>query len=419
MKGSIVALSAVLLSGALAVRHRRKGSAATEVEPSQWIAGVPVYGGHGAVTRGDGDDLDVFFEKGATDAMLADFCAASGHGCNTLGNPDEGGLAFVTLRTRSRDFQEGMPFEQAVGVFSRSIDFMEYDEDPEDDVVETFEEEQIADVGSDPVAWGLKRIGVPRSSFKGKGVNIYVMDSGVRVTHRDFGGRAIPTLDANSRPPWECPPTQQTRCAADNRGHGSHVAGSAAGETLGVAPEATIRVMNRGRGFSDAYASMDWLIRKVRFPAVLTMSFGTSSVVSGAEVAVNAVINAGITVTVSAGNAKIDACTKTWSFALSTIGVGSSTSTDARSSFSNFGSCVALFAPGSSIPSASHTSDTGVTTKSGTSMATPHVAGGVALILEENPQFSPAQVRARLLRNAEKDVISDPKGSGNFLLNVE
>merc|ERR1719401_1767076 len=148
------------------------------------------------------------------------------------------------------------------------------------------------------------------------------------------------------------------------------------------------------------------------------MSFGSHGEAAGAKAAVDAVVNSGITVTVSAGNRNYDACQKTFSFIPSAISVGSTDSNDRHSSFSNFGTCVHIWAPGSSIPSADYRSDDGTSIKSGTSMANPHVAGGCAVILSVEPDLSPEKVRQRLLETAEKDVISDGKNGPNFFLNI-
>merc|ERR1719512_567473 len=285
---------------------------------------------------------------------------------------------------------------------------VEYDGDMEDDT---------SAASSAGTTWGLERIGSSQRSATGAGVNIYVLDSGVRVTHQDFAARAIPTLNALELPPKVCA-ADDADCVYDNRGHGSHVAGSAAGTQYGVAPGATIRAMNRGRSYADAFASMDWVALNNIKPAVLTMSFGSGGQAAGSEAAVDAVVNQGVTVTVAAGNNNGDACQFTFAYVPSAISVGSSTSTDARSSFSNYGSCITIFAPGSSIVSASHTSDTGSSTKSGTSMAAPHVAGGAAVLLALEPELSPAEVKAKLVEMAEVDALSGVNGSPNLLLNV-
>merc|ERR1719512_52820 len=285
---------------------------------------------------------------------------------------------------------------------------VEYDGDMEDDT---------SAASSAGTTWGLERIGSSQRSATGAGVNIYVLDSGVRVTHRDFAARAIPTLNALELPPKVCA-ADDADCVYDNRGHGSHVAGSAAGTQYGVAPGATIRAMNRGRSYADAFASMDWVALNNIKPAVLTMSFGSGGQNAGAEAAVDAVVNQGVTVTVAAGNNNGDACSFTFAFIPNAISVGSSTSTDARSSFSNYGDCITIFAPGSSITSAHWTSDTGSRTISGTSMAAPHVAGGAALILAEDPSLLPAKVKERLVQTAEANALTDVRGSPNLLLDV-
>merc|ERR1719422_2764876 len=279
-----------------------------------------------------------------------------------------------------------------------------------------FMDDEISESKVTAASWGVERVGAGSGGRTGEGVNIYVLDAGVRVSHQDFGGRAIPTLSAETLPPVEC--NGDPTCAVDDRGHGSHCAGSAGGTTFGVAPSATIRAMDRGSSFADAFASMDWVATKAILPAVLTMSFGSEGKSAGSEAAVDAVVNQGVTVTVAAGNNNGDACSFTFAYVPSAISVGSSTSLDGRSSFSNYGSCITIFAPGSNIVSASYTSDTGSSTKSGTSMAAPHVAGGAAVILASEPSLSPAKVKERLLEMAEVDALTGVNGSPNLLLNV-
>merc|ERR1719492_13626 len=165
---------------------------------------------------------------------------------------------------------------------------------------------------------------------------------------------------------------------------------------------------------------MDWIAQFAQKPAVMTMSLGSYTTPESSRVAVDAVVNSGVTVTVSAGNRGSDSCLKSYTFIASAIGVGSSTSTNTRSGFSNYGTCNAIFAPGSSIVSASSSSDTGSSTKSGTSMAAPHVAGAAALLLEEDPTLVAGEgvrrvLRARATANALRGL---RQGDPNLLLNV-
>merc|ERR1719464_2338422 len=318
-----------------------------------------------------------------------------------MGHPDSGGVPFVVMKN------EGL-MRQTVFANQNSVQAVENDG--------AFADDDTAESSVSATPWGLTRVGAGSPGRNGAGVSIYVLDSGVRTTHRDFGGRAIPTLSAERLPPTEC--NGDTSCAVDDRGHGSHCAGSAGGTTFGVAPASIIRSMDRGSSFADAFASMDWVALNVIRPAVLTMSFGSGGISAGSEEAVDAVVNQGVTVTVAAGNNNGDACAFTFGYVPSAISVASSDSTDARSSFSNYGSCITIFAPGSSIVSASHTSDTLSSTKSGTSMAAPHVAGGAAVILALEPALSPAEVKAKLVELAEADALTGVNGSPNLLLNV-
>merc|ERR1719330_862595 len=242
------------------------------------------------------------------------------------------------------------------------------------------------------------------------------------TTHQDFGGRAVPTVDtiAGGGRVTECNPSD-TSCAADTGGHGTHVAGSAGGRTFGVAKQAVLHAMKVcWGGGSNINGGMDWIARYAQKPAVMTMSLGSYTTPVSSRVAVDAVVNSGVTVTVSAGNRGTDSCLKSYTFIASAIGVGSSTSTNARSGFSNFGTCNAIFAPGSSILSASHRSDAGSATMSGTSMAAPHVAGAAALLLEENPTLVAGEgVRAALRARATANALGGLQpGDPNLLLNV-
>merc|ERR1719213_708240 len=213
-------------------------------------------------------------------------------------------------------------------------------------------------------------------------------------------------------------------CAVDRQGHGTHCAGTVAGANYGVAPGATIRsgkvLSDQGSGsWSWSYAALDWLATSSIRPAIASMSLGGGGVIAGMRTAVDAAVSAGVTVVVAAGNENSDACGFSPAHVPNAITVGSTTSTDSRSSFSNYGSCVDIWAPGSSVLSASHTSDSATATLSGTSMACPHVSGAAALILGEDRSKSPQKVISDLLNAAISGAISDLRaGDTNALLYV-
>lgn len=267
--------------------------------------------------------------------------------------------------------------------------------------------------------WGLDRVdqaSLPLSgtySYEGNGAGVraYIIDTGILQTHTDFGDRALSGFTA----------INDGRETTDCNGHGTHVAGTVGGTTWGIAKGVTlvaVRVLNcRGSGTtSGVIAGVDWVRNNAILPAVANMSLG-----GGASDALDqAVANAsasGVTFAVAAGNSNTDACTQSPAREPSALTVGSTTSTDARSSFSNIGTCVDLFAPGSSITSAWSTSNTATNTISGTSMASPHVAGVAALVLQGNPGASPATVASTITGNATPNkVINAGSGSPNLLL---
>jgi subtilisin family serine protease len=269
--------------------------------------------------------------------------------------------------------------------------------------------------------WGIDRIdqrdrplnGTFVYTRTGAGVKAYIIDTGIRQTHTQFGGRAIHGFTA----------INDGRGSTDCNGHGTHVAGTVGGSTYGVAKGVTlvaVRVLScSGSGStSGVIAGVDWVRgnHAAGQPAVANMSLG-GGVSASLDAAVNNCINDGVTFAIAAGNSNANACNSSPARVAAAITVGSTTSSDARSSFSNFGSCVDLFAPGSSITSAWSTSNTATNTISGTSMATPHVAGVAALYLQGSPSASPSTVRNALVNNATTNRLTNiGSGSPNRLL---
>lgn len=270
-----------------------------------------------------------------------------------------------------------------------------------------------------PATWGLDRIdqrALPLSNSysydaSGAGVHAYIIDTGILSSHVDFGGRVGSGFTAIT----------DGLGTTDCNGHGTHVSGTVGGTTWGVAKAVQlvpVRVLNcRGSGTtSGVIAGIDWVAANAIKPAVANMSLGGGAS-TALDNALSAAVNAGITFAVAAGNENADACNSSPARAASAITVGSTTSSDARSSFSNFGTCLDLFAPGSGITSAWSTSNTATNTISGTSMASPHVAGAAAVYLSANPSATPGQVTAALVSAATKDVVSGAgNGSPNLLL---
>ncbi|MER7517753.1 S8 family serine peptidase [Streptomyces sp. NPDC126499] len=274
----------------------------------------------------------------------------------------------------------------------------------------------------DPPSWGLDRVdqadtaGDKKFTYPdnaGEGVTAYVIDTGVRVSHQDFGGRAADGFDA----------IDNDNTAQDGNGHGTHVAGTIAGTAHGVAKKAKIvavRVLDdNGSGTTEqVVAGIDWVTQNHKGPSVANMSLGGSADPALDE-AVKKAIASGVTFGVAAGNESSDAGQGSPSRVTEALTVASSTKDDQQSSFSNFGSVVDLYAPGSDITSAWNDSDTGTKTISGTSMATPHVVGAAAVYLAAHPDATPDQVAEALISGATPDKISNANpGTANKLLKI-
>jgi aqualysin 1 len=279
----------------------------------------------------------------------------------------------------------------------------------------------IADTQS-PATWGLDRIDQRNRPLNnsytyqrsGAGVTAYIIDTGMRRTHAEFSGRAVSGYSA----------INDGRGTDDCNGHGTHVGGTVGGETYGVAQDVrlvAVRVLDcQGNGTdSGVIAGIDWVTgnHTAGSPAVANMSLG-GGVSSALDAAVNNSINDGVTYALAAGNDYgANACNSSPSRVAAGLTVGSTTSSDARSDFSNIGSCLDLFAPGSSITSSWIGSDTATNTISGTSMATPHVAGAAAVYLQGNPGASPATVNSAIVGSSTTGVLTGiGTGSPNRLL---
>lgn len=264
----------------------------------------------------------------------------------------------------------------------------------------------------------------------GNGVTVYVIDTGLRDSHQEFTGRVSPGRNFAGTGGLGLPllgllgGNGDPEDTSDCNGHGTHVASTAVGTEYGVAKDASVaavRVLNcAGAGSnSDVIAGVDWVAENHEAPAVANMSLGGGNS-DALDRAVRGAIENGVTFVVAAGNDDADACNGSPNRVAEAVTVGSTDRNDQRSSFSNHGSCLDLFAPGSNITAAWYQSDDQTNTISGTSMASPHVAGHAALLLAADGQLAPAAVHQALVEQATANVLSGIKaGSPNLLMRVE
>ena len=321
-----------------------------------------------------------------------------------------GGKVHYTYSDALQGFAASLPDAALQGLrHNPNIEFIEVDQT----VSLGIEAAQIAST------WNLDRIDqrtLPLDGFygytsTGTGVTAYIIDTGIRSTHTEFTGRASVGYDA----------VGDGRNGNDCNGHGTHVAGTVGGFTYGVAKNVSlvaVRVLDcAGSGtISGVIAGVDWVTRNKSMPAVANMSLGGGAS-TALDNAVTTSIGSGVTYVIAAGNSNRDACKASPARVPAAITVGATVSTDARASYSNYGSCLDLFAPGSSVTSAWNTSDSATNTISGTSMATPNVTGVAALYLQNNAAASPASVAAALTGSATTGLVKNAgRNSPNRLL---
>jgi subtilisin family serine protease len=298
---------------------------------------------------------------------------------------------------------------------------------------------RAVDTQTNPPSYGLDRVdqaALPLSgsytypSNAGAGVHVYDIDTGLRATHVDFAGRtgAGRNFAPNTAGSVLCQlfgvncPAPNPADTGDCNGHGTHTAGTAVGTSYGVAKKATIHAVrvlgcNGSGATSGVIGGVDWVAANRVLPAVANMSLGGSAS-QALDDSIRNLINRGVSVAIAAGNdSGADACGVSPARVTQAITVGASESNDARASYSNIGTCLDVFAPGTNIVSTWSTSDTATNTISGTSMATPHVTGAVARYLTSNPGATPAQVQTWLTSTATNGVVTNAgTGSPNKLL---
>ena len=317
-----------------------------------------------------------------------------------------GGIVHHTYGTAIRGFSATLPAGALASLRSNvAVDYIEADQ------------RVTLDATQSPVTWGLDRIdqrNLPLSNSytytqTGAGITAYIIDTGIRADHADLSGRVGTGYSAIAGGTNDC------------NGHGTHVAGTVGSETYGVAKDVAlvpVRVLDcNGSGSnSGVIAGVDWVTSNSPGPSVANMSLG-GGISSALDTAVRNSVNSGVPYALAAGNSSANACNTSPARVAEGITVGSTTRTDSVSSFSNQGTCLDIFAPGSDITSTWHTSSTATNTISGTSMAAPHVAGVAALYLQAFPGSTSQQVRDGIVNASTSGVLTGvTTGSPNRLL---
>jgi len=409
-------------------------------ENTKFVHGVPIFRYHEVHASGmepsllelqEQKDWIVEFEGSCTDTGLNDVCSKFLVGeseCVLVGHPSEHGLAFLELKASESELKELMAKKD----LPCKIDFTEpntpINSIPE---VDDHDPETLLETARG-VTWGIDRIdarsgldGQYSMGSTGQGVAVYVADTGVRCSHSEFEGRCTYAADWTNGGgrKQECS-GGGTSCGYDRQGHGTHCAGTVAGKTYGVARKATIKALkvlgdNGSGSLAGIIGSVDYVLQKTG-PRVWSASLGGKGQPASAKTAIDKAVAGGVVVSVAGGNDRDDACKYAPAFVPSAITVAASAKGDTVASFTNYGKCTDIWAPGKDITSAGIKSDSSTDTMSGTSMACPHVSGGAAVVLGYNPSFSPTQVLDTLLKYASKDKIQRNKpNTPNKLLYVE
>jgi subtilisin family serine protease len=427
---------------------RTEGAKVTSVDASLMLGGVPVHnydqrqpakgtdaarfienGGNLADWVGDVPHIWIVeLKPGVTKQQLSSVCEQirqmrNNANCGFEGDPEKGIDEFTIFCT-----------EQELADINRDHGYLFLLEEADTTVgippgemahgSELLDDGSLLEQSEQTTYWGLDRIddrsGIDGSydfTSGGAGCHVYVHDTGIRVSHSEFEGRAIPALDVSSGTATPC--NGNPACAVDRQGHGSHCAGTIAGRTTGVAKRAfvhAVKVLDDNGSGQQSWGidAMNWLATNAQHPAVMSASLsgpGTSQTTANA---IGQLVNRGVTVVVAAGNNNQDACSFTPAGAPAAITVGAIQQGDRRASYSNFGSCVDVFAPGSNIRSLGHQGDTAYAILSGTSMACPHVSGAVAVLRASGT--SAAAVEGLIISTATEGRVTDLRGTTNKLL---